>query len=292
MERLRQKSGPVSQTKTAFVFAGGGSLGAVQVGMLRELLRAGVEADIVIGSSVGALNAAFFAGRPTLEGVDELAAIWRTLRRRDIFPVTFWGALRWFSADGLFDPSGLRRLIERNLPFERLEDAELPLHVVATDLGGGAVRLSSGPAAEAILASAAIPVVFPSVELDSRPLMDGAVSGNTPIVAALELGARRLIVLPTGFSCALAEPPKGAVARGFHALTLLIAHQMLRDLAQVPADIEVSTVPSLCPLSVSPFDFSQTDALIERAASQTRAWLADDGLSRRTVPEALFAHTH
>jgi NTE family protein len=54
----------MSVAKTAFVFAGGGSLGAIQVGMLRELTRHGLQADFVVGSSVGALNAAYFAGSP------------------------------------------------------------------------------------------------------------------------------------------------------------------------------------------------------------------------------------
>lgn len=283
----------MSGPRTAFVFAGGGSLGAVQVGMLQELVRAGITPTLVVGSSVGALNAAFFAGNPTAEGVVKLAAIWRSLRRSDIFPVSLRGALRWLGAsNGLFDPIGLRRLIERSLPFQNLEDARLPLHVVATDLGGSSVCLSSGPAVGAILASAAIPMVFPAVEIGDHHLMDGAISGNTPVMAAAELGAQRLIVLPTGFACALHEPPSGPVASGFHALTLLIAHQMARDLARLVGEVEVHTVPSLCPLAVSPFDFSQTDELIARAAAGTREWLAEGGLEREQIPGALFPHSH
>jgi NTE family protein len=282
-----------TKPRTAFVFAGGGSLGAVQVGMLQELVRAGIKPDLVVGSSVGALNAAFFAGNPNADGVAALVGIWRSLRRRDIFPMTLRGAVRWLgSPAGLFESSALRRLIERNLPFQKLEDAQVALHVVATDLGGSTVLLSAGPAVDAILASAAIPVVFPPVEIGARHLMDGAISGNTPIMSAAELGARRLIVLPTGFACALGAPPSGAVARGFHALTLLIAHQMVRDLAQLAGRVEIHTVPSLCPLAVSPFDFSQTAPLIARSASQTRSWLEEGGLSRQQIPDALLAHSH
>ena len=212
--------------KTAFVLAGGGSLGAVQVGMLEALLEAGVTPDLVVGSSVGALNAGFFAGDPTARGVKDLAGIWRGLRRADVFPLTLRSALRWLGpADALFESTNLRRLIERHLPYRNLEDAPVPVHVVATSLGGMSVRLSSGPAVEAILASAAIPAVFPSVEIGVEHLMDGAISGNTPILTAAELGAGRLIVLPTGFSCALTRPPRGAMGRGLHALTLLIAHR-------------------------------------------------------------------
>jgi len=75
-------------TKTAFVFAGGGSFGAIQVGMMDSLVRHGVTADMVVGSSVGALNGAFYASDPTVAGVERLANIWRGLRRNDVFPLT------------------------------------------------------------------------------------------------------------------------------------------------------------------------------------------------------------
>lgn len=275
------------------MLAGGGSLGALQVGMLRELLRAGVRPDIVVGASVGALNAAFFASDPTTDGVERLAGIWRGLRRQDVFPMTVGGALRWLRpTEGLFESARLRALIERHLPYRNLEDARIPVHVVATNLGGEAVRLSSGPAADAILASAAIPIVFAPVRIGDDHLMDGAVSGNTPIRTAAELGATRLIVLPTGFACALPGPPPGVIAHGLHALTLLVAHQMIRDLDRLAGTVDVHTVPSLCPLTVSPLDFSQAEALIARAADATRQWLEQGGLTRQEVPEALRAHRH
>ena len=279
--------------KTAFVFAGGGSLGAIQVGMLGELVAAGVRPALLVGSSVGALNAAFFAGNPDAVGVVRLKTLWRSLRRRDVFPVTIRDAFKWVrGADSLFQPTSLRRLIDSNLPFKNLEDAKLPLHVVATNLGGMTTCLSAGPAVEAVLASAAIPVAFPSVQIGADSLMDGAIGGNTPILTAAELGATRIIVLPTGFACSLEQPPNGAAARGLHALTLLVANQMVRDLRQIAGTAQVHTVPSLCPLNVSPFDFSRTDELIERATLSTRAWLQSGGLSNQAIPDALRAHRH
>jgi NTE family protein len=164
--------------------------------------------------------------------------------------------------------------------------------VVATSLGGESVCLSRGPAVQAILASAAIPVVFPPVEVEARRLMDGAISGNTPIITAAELGASRLIVLPTGFACAPKTMPRGAVGRGFHALTLLIAHQMVSDLAQLAGTVDVFTVPSLCPLDVSPFDFHHTDELIARSEGHTLHWLDSGGLTRQEIPGELIAHDH
>src|SRR5213592_1740176 len=144
---------------TALVLAGGGSFGAVQVGMLRELVAHGVAPDLVVGSSVGAINAAYFAGAPNAKGVAQLEAIWRGLSRSEIFPLTWRSVAGLLSRrDFVVDPAGLRGVLEKHLPYRNLEQALLPLHVVATDLlGGGTVRLSRGAAVEAVLASCAIP---------------------------------------------------------------------------------------------------------------------------------------
>jgi NTE family protein len=279
--------------RTAFVFAGGGSLGAVQVGMLRELMRYGLDADFVVGSSVGALNAAYFAAAPNAAGVEKLACVWCSLRRHDVFPVTLRSLLRFVGGqDHLIDPSNLRLLIKRHVPFLNLEDASIPLHVIATNLGGAAVCLSSGPAIERILASAAIPAAFPPVRIDNQYLIDGAIGSNTAILTAAKLGATRIIVLPTGFACDLHEPPKGAIARVLHAITLLIANQIVRDLKELAGKVDISIVPSLCPLDVSPYDFSSAAQLIERAADNTQKWIGGGGLSRPDIPDSLLPHLH
>jgi NTE family protein len=277
---------------TAFVFAGGGSLGAIQAGALSELVAAGERPDFVVGTSVGGLNACFFAGRPDAEGVAALEAIWCGLTRRDVFPVTAGSVIEFLRGRGsLFDDAGLRRLVETHLPFQRLEDAAVPVHVVATDLSGAAVSLSSGPAPEAVLASAAIPVVFPPVAVMGRELMDGAIAGNTPILTAAALGADRIIVLQTGYACSMVAPPRAAIARGLHALTLLVANQMERDLALVAGQASVHVTPHLCPLDVSPFEFSRAAELIARSRALTRDWIAQGGLRRASNPVSL-QHDH
>jgi NTE family protein len=107
------------------------------------------------------------------------------------------------------------------------------------------------------------------------------------------LGARRLFVLPTGYACALEAPPCGAIACALHALTLLIARQLLHELHGLESSIEYFVVPPLCPLLGSPHDFSQTDKLIKRAAESTRTWLAEGGLTRRCeIPQQMHAHNH
>jgi NTE family protein len=112
---------------------------------------------------------------------------------------------------------------------------------------------------DAILASAAIPAAFPPVRIGEDYLIDGAVGSNTPILTAASLGATRIIVLPTGFACALQAPPERAIARALHAITLLIAHQLVRDLRDLAERAEVFVVPNLCPLGVSPYDFSNAE---------------------------------
>jgi NTE family protein len=294
--KVTHSTSPVpDNAKTAFVLAGGGSFGSVQVGMLRALVAHGLMANMVVGSSVGAMNAAFYAGMPTAEGVERLAGIWRSLRRQDVFPIT-WRTMLGFirRRDCLIAADGVRRLIDTHVPYRNLEDAKLPLHVVTTDLlSGGTIVLSKGPVAQAIVASTAIPAAFAPVQLENLYLADGAITCNTPVRVAVALGARRLFVLPTGYACALEAPPRGAIACALHALTLLIARQLLHELHGLESGIEYFVIPPLCPLRGSPGDFSQTNELIKSAAESTRTWLAEGGLTRCCeIPQQMHAHNH
>lgn len=282
------------RAKTAFVLAGGGSFGAIQVGMLRSLASRGIVADLIVGSSVGALNGAYYAGNPTSEGVLQLETIWRGLRRSDVFPLS-WRSVAGFlyRRDFLTTSDALRVLVERHLIYRNLEDAKIPVHIVATDiLSGEAVVLSDGPAADAIIASVAIPAAFAPVRLNGLYLADGAIASNTPVKVAIARGARRLIVLPTGYACALDKPPTGAMASALHALTLLIARQLFIELQGLGADIAFFVLPPLCPLTGSPYDFSQTGELIDRAARSTDAWIETGGLDRPGVLTHLETHKH
>jgi NTE family protein len=209
-----------------------------------------------------------------------------------VFPVTLASLIGLAGRRNfLVESCGLRRLLEANLPFRDLEQASVPLHIVATDLlNGAAVRLSSGRAVDAVLASCAIPAAFAPVPIGGRFLIDGAVASNTPIRAAIKLGATRLVVLPTGFACALKSPPRDAIATMLHAITLLIAQQLVTDLERYGPQVEIVTVPPLCPLSASPYDFSRAGELIERAAEQTGRWLRHGGLDRPRIPGALRPH--
>jgi NTE family protein len=281
--------------RTAFVLAGGGSLGAVEVGMLQALVERGIAPDLAVGASVGAINGAFFAGRPDRAGVESLAAIWRGLRRGDVFPIGLVGGFLGFigSRSHLLTPNRLRALLERHLPVARLEEAKVPCHVVATDvLSGEEVCLSSGAAVESVLASAAIPAIFPPVRIAGRQLSDGALASNTPLPAALAHGAERLIVLPTGFSCTIERPPRSALGMALHAVNLMTARQLVVDVERFCSLAEIVVVPPLCPLDVSSGDFSRGGELIDRAAESTRRWLDRGGLCVREVPGPLRPHAH
>jgi NTE family protein len=280
--------------KTAFVFAGGGSFGAIQVGMMHSLAAHGISADMVVGSSVGALNGAFYAGDPTLQGVRQLETIWRGLTRNDVFPIT-WKTLLGFlwRRDFLIPHDGIRKLIDDHIPYRNLEDARLPVHIVATDIvSGDSVVLSEGSTAEAIVASTAIPGAFAPVRYKDMFLADGAISSNTPIRVAVAKGARRLVILPTGYACSTNTPPVGAVANALHALTLLIARQLVSELEGLGPDIEYFVVPPLCPLVGSPYDFTRTADHIDRAIQSTDAWLKQNGLAQTGIPDEVRPHSH
>jgi NTE family protein len=277
------------------VLAGGGSFGAIQVGMMHSLAKHGIGADMVVGSSVGALNGAYYAGDPTLKGLTQLGTIWRGLQRQDVFPVT-WRTMLGFlwRRDFLIPHDGIRKLIDNHLPYRTLQQAKLPVHIVTTDfITGESVVLSEGSAADAIVASTSIPGAFAPVPYGNYYLADGAISSNTPVRIAVKKGATRLIILPTGHACAEQVPPAGAVANALHALTLLIARQLVIELENLDPAIEYYVVPPLCPLVGSPYDFSRTADHIERAIESTDAWIAQSGLQRQSqIPGELRPHSH
>lgn len=278
----------------AFVLSGGASLGAVQAGMLEALYERGRTPDLIVGTSAGALNGAFIAERPqTLATATELAGIWRGLRRSQIFPVSPLTGLLGFvgTRDHVVPPNGLRRLIADHNRTARIEQLATPLHVVAADvLTGEELRLSSGPLADAVLASASIPGVLPPVPWDGRLLMDGGVVNNTPISHAVELGADEIYVLPTGHACDLDRPPSGAMAMALHAISLLMHHRLLDDIEHNRDRVRLVVLPPPCPLSVQPTDFSRADELITRGREDARSFFADGGEDRPAI--RMRPHSH
>lgn len=280
----------------AFVLSGGGSLGAVQVGMLKALHAHGVQPDLLIGTSAGAVNATWVAGHgmsgPSL---DELAAVWESLRRADVFPVTPGRTVLAVAgrSRSLVPDTGLRRLLARHAGIERLEHAAVPVEVVATDLlSGEEVLLSTGDPVTAVLASSAIPGVLPPVELDGHVLVDGGVAHHAAVSRAVDLGASEVYVLPAGYPCALAEAPRSALGVAVQALTLLIEQRLIGEVARYAGAVTVRVLPPLCPLAVSATDFRRARELIARAERSSGEWL-DNGATELPGQERFLSmHAH
>jgi len=170
--------------RTAFVLAGGATRGASQVGMLQALTEHGIRPDLIVGTSIGALNGACFAESPTLETIDRLAHLWEAPPRSQIFSFSARSvAQNVRQRKGyVLDNSGLRDWIRLNTSVERLEDLTIALHAVATDAATRRpVVLSSGDTVQALLASSAIPGVFPAITIDDITLIDGGSSADVPI---------------------------------------------------------------------------------------------------------------
>jgi NTE family protein len=186
------------KNKIAIVLSGGGPLGALQVGALKALLESGIEPDLLVGTSVGALNAAFLAFDPTPGGIRRLEDVWLNLGTADLFVAR--SRLTWTRfltrGDKVFENQGIRKLIETRLGTVNFEDAGIPFAVIATELTTGEERvLTSGPVTDALLASTAMPGVFPPVVVGGELLMDGGVSNNVPVTPAVEMGATTVFVI-------------------------------------------------------------------------------------------------
>lgn len=190
-------------TGDVFVLSGGAARGAVQVGMMQTLIEAGIVPDALVGTSVGALNAAFLGWRPDSDRVHELAERWLRLTTRDIFPGGNWARLGHLAQrhSYLFSSNALRTLIGAWVPVARLEDLSVPVRVTTTPLASSAATYHDrGPIADLLLASAAMPGVFAPVELAGpdgvrTPHVDGGVADLVPVAGARDLRPRRVFVL-------------------------------------------------------------------------------------------------
>ncbi|KRE41104.1 patatin-like phospholipase family protein [Knoellia sp. Soil729] len=279
-------STPPAHPATAVVLTGGGSLGAVQVGMIAALHEHGVEPDLLVGTSVGAMNAAYLAGPGRWsDRIEELERLWGGMRRHDVFVLD---PRRWVRAatgaePSLFSGAPLQRLLSTNLGYSAFDHAQRRLAVTATDLvTGQPLVIDSGSVVDAIAASAAVPGLLPPVERDGRTLVDGSVGHAGSLAFADQPGIDDIYLLPAGYPCA-AVPPTSALAVALTALTLLLHRQLIAEVEAYAGRARLHVAPPLCPLAVSPADFGQADALIERAHETTGHWLDDDDAQARAL---------
>lgn len=264
--RRMQTSAPSPRPRTAFVLSGGGNQGVSQVGMLRALLERGIVPDVVIGTSAGALNGAAVAYAPNLTGVAQLAAVWEQLRADHVFPGgrihRAWNVVR--RGTHLFGSEGLAALIHHATPARSFADLEIPLRVVATDLDTGEeVVLARGPLRPALLASAALPGVFPIVHHDGRRLVDGGVVNSVPLWHALSGPVDRVYVLNVSASAGekVERSPLDVVMTSFmHARS----QRFDLELRYVPPEVDVLVLPR--PRDARDlFDFTGARELIDAA---------------------------
>jgi NTE family protein len=267
----------VASRRIAFVMTGGGSLGAVQVGMATALLQRGIEPDVLVGTSVGAVNAAYLAGPGTTgDRLASLAALWSGMHRRDLFSLQprRWVRATLGTAPSMFSGDPLRLLLERHLSYHAFEDARLPLHVTATDvITGAGVILSSGPVLDAVRASAAVPGLLPPVDIGGRTLVDGAIGHPGALAHADDCDVDEIYLLPAGYPCA-GTPPRTALSTLLTAVSVLLHRQLVDEVRAYNGHARLHVVPPLCPLAISPADFTHVDSLMHRARAETDGWLS------------------
>lgn len=259
--------------RDVFVLSGGAARGAVHVGMMQTLLEAGIVPDAFVGTSVGALNAAFMACEPSLDRVHELAGHWQRLRTQDIFPGRVWARLAHIAQRHtyLFSSEALRRLIAEWVPVTRLEELPTPVRVTTTPLvGNGAVYHDRGNLADVLLASTAVPGIFAPVHLTDaagqRSLhVDGGIADLVPVAGAVGLAPSRVFVLDASV------PPRMPQART--PIEVLVASlgvaMRARPMADLGPDVEVHHLRT-ADLGTRMTDFSRTTehlALGRRAAA-------------------------
>jgi NTE family protein len=288
----------------AFALSGGGNLGPMQAGAVVALFEAGITPDLLVGTSVGALNAAFLSSRPGLSGAERLVDAWANLRRHEVASFSPIDLLAGFFGvrDHLLAASRLRALIRKWVEIEVLEHAKTSLVVVATDaLSGEAVVLQRGDVLEAVSASAAIPGLLPSVRMGDRWLIDGSLSAGCPVLQAQDLGADDVYMITTATAPRL-RPPRGAVAMAMNSVSLVTArsNQAQLEVARLRASQRggrVFVVPSGEPPAPGPFDLSRSKALTKASYDAATMWLAsgerdlqplDQPFSAGSRPESTF----
>lgn len=267
----------------AFVLGGGGPLGAHEVGMLRALLEAGITPDLIVGTSIGALNGAVLAADPTLAAVDRLHDLWVSVGSDAVFQGSLSDRIRTAvrSRTHLFDNSGLRRLLADALPVERIEELAVPFECVAASIERATARyFTEGSIVDAVVASSAVPGLLPPVEIDGEHYLDGGLVASIPLDRALARGAQEIYVLQVG----RIEEPLAAPTKPWEvalvAFEISRRHRFTEAMATVPDGVAVHVLPTGDPKAFNDFaqyrgaDLDEIDRRIARSHHATSAYLA------------------
>ncbi|NHN57406.1 patatin-like phospholipase family protein [Calidifontibacter sp. DB0510] len=243
---------------TAFVLGGGGVLGATQIGSLRALFERDIRPDLVVGTSIGAVNGAFVAANPSVEGLDDLAGTWSHLTSvRGIFEKSTRSAS--MSSTGkrrsrvragrlrthVYAAGSFLRLLREELPVTTFEELAVPFQCVAASVERSVAHwFSSGPLAEGVLASCAVPGLFPPIKVGDEHFFDGGLVHSIPVGRAVQLGAERIYVLHVGRVEQPLAPPRWPWEVGQVAFEIARRHRYMEEIATLPATVEVTVLPS------------------------------------------------
>lgn len=261
--------------RTAFVLSGGGNLGALQVGMARALFERRIAPDVILGCSVGALNGSALAADPSLAMVGRLQEMWRGLADEGVMPAGMFPAVQLARKGvAIHDNANLRRVIESVLPGGRFEDLTIPFQCVATALVEGTETwFEAGPLVDPIIASSAIPAVYPPVAIDGVKYLDGAIVNDVPVSRAVALGCDRIFVLHVGAWDRPRPEPKRPIDMATYAYWLARRSRFQRDLASIPSNIEVLVLPPGSTPVIKYNDFGHSDEMVTSAYQATSAFL-------------------
>jgi len=268
------------QQTTAFVLGGGGLLGSAEVGMLRALFEQDIRPDLIVGSSVGALNGVLVAAEPTLNGVERLREMWTGLSNRGVFGGSIFGQLTTLARHGTYLHSNqeLRELLEEGLDQRSdFDQLEIRFQCIAACIERAApMWFSSGPLVPAVLASCAVPGLLPAVSIDGLHYFDGGLIRSVPIGRAVELGATRIFVLHVGRLEEPLEVPTKPWQVATAAFEISRRHHFEEEMATLPEGIEVHVLPagSSAPrVTVRYRSTSQVSERIEAAYRSTADYL-------------------
>ncbi|MGY2002602.1 patatin-like phospholipase family protein [Blastococcus sp. SYSU DS1024] len=238
---------PAGGGGTAFVLGGGGVLGAAEVGMLQALFEHGVRPDLIVGTSVGAINGALVAADPTPAAVDRMRAVWEELASAGVLSGSVLARVGTLvrTRTHLHPREPLRDLLTRHLPVQTFGELEVPFQCVAASIERAAEHwFADGPLVPAVLASCAVPGLLPPVELDGEHYLDGGLVHSIPVGRAVALGADTIYVLHVGRIDRPLRPPARPWEVATVAFEIARRHRFAADLAALPPGVRLHVLPS------------------------------------------------
>lgn len=269
--------------RTTFVLGGGGVLGAVEVGMLRALLERGVRPDLVLGTSVGALNGAMLAMDPRPEVVERLIGLWRSAGESDLYADNPVRQVRRAIRTGthLYSSRPLRERLESELGDTVFEDLAVPFQCCAASIErAGEHWFSSGRVVDAVLASAAVPGLFGPQRIGDEHFLDGGIVNSIPVGRAVDQGASVVFVLQVGRVDRQLSVPRRPWDVARVSFEIARRHRFHREMNEVPTDVEVHVLPTgggsaKDDTLLAHRDFSRVEQRIDAAYDASRAYLQD-----------------